>query len=273
MSNKMLVSVDKMGLFLDSVINQSLMNDCVRFVKMNKNNCVVATGYNPNILDVLVEVDRFKGKVRFNSEDMPAEKDLPDWLLELIAPKVSDDLARVGWISSNNPRIFRISSPTFGWRYKIKNSNRDSDRVLDAAQMSGGISEQYHKMLKCTPNYMCEFSDLRFFNSSRITLGYLEALGGLAIAGAVKPKYGRVPIVDVLQMPVTLDANGELGKGVYTDCLLTPSKNLIIGLQKEEMELELKFVENGMAWCYFSLNIGFAIEDIHLVVLTENLSS
>lgn len=197
-----------------------------------------------------------------------------------------------------------------GWRYQLDNSQAGQTYantvtggavILDASNTSpeagdfdnaGKISEQsasdecclwehkYHKMLKSVPSEYVGigWKDYRFWNHPSVTLDYLEALGGRqtalgdqAIMGVAQPKYGTVPIIDAPKMSVTLDANGVHAGGAYTDCLLTPAKNLIMGIQRALTLEKYRDAANERDLWYFSIRMCFAIENVNAAVLLHRL--
>lgn len=198
-----------------------------------------------------------------------------------------------------------------GWRYQIANSAdgdtyendvTGSAILLDAAESTGAgpldvfrlpgkISEydgdadppwehKYHKMLKSMPNEYLKVAlkDMRFWNHPKVTMDYLEALSGRmtqlgdnAIMGVVAPKYGTVPIIDAPKMPVTLDANGVLDGGPYTDCLLTPGLNLVMGIQRALTLEKYRDAANERDLWFFSIRADFTVENVNACVLTHSL--
>jgi len=198
-----------------------------------------------------------------------------------------------------------------GWRYQIANSGSaeayensvtGSAILLDAAEntsagagdvfrIPGRISEylaageppwehKYHKMLKSMPNEYLKvaLADMRFWNHPSVTFDYLEALSGRqtalgdnAIMGVAAPKYGMVPIVNAPKMSISLDANGVHDGGDYTDSLLTPGKNLIMGIQRALTLEKYRDAPNERDLWFFSIRADFAVENVNACVLTHSL--
>jgi len=203
-----------------------------------------------------------------------------------------------------------IRSKFDGWRYQIANSASDEDYVndisgsatlLDASNTSpnadfriaGGISEydadgeppwehKFHKMLKSMPaKYWSIAPDkMRFWQHPKVTFDYAEALSGrmtalgdAAILGSNMTQYGKIPLVDAPKMPVTLDANGVLNGGSYTDCLLTPAANLIMGIQRSLKLEKYRDAANERDLWFFSIRMCFAVENVNACVLTHSLTT
>lgn len=213
------------------------------------------------------------------------------------------DTASLGGFAADDLR-----SKFDGWRYQLDNSQSGqtyenditgSTVILDASNTSpeagdfdnaGKISEnsgadcclwehKYAKMLKSMPSeYAKSLLDYRFWNHPKVTMDYMEAisgrqtaLGDAAIVGADITKYGKVKIVDAPGMSVTLDANGVHGGGAYTDCLLTPAKNLIMGIQRALTLEKYRDAANERDLWFFSIRMCFAIENVNAAVLTHRL--
>lgn len=196
-----------------------------------------------------------------------------------------------------------------GWRYMIthsangeayENDAYGSATILDAALNSGhdtdflvagGISEyystknawehKYGKIRRAMPAVYKQINaaDFRFFNHTQITEEYMEAvsarqtqLGDQAVMGIENPKYGLTPVVNAPLMSITLDADGVHDGGVYTDSLLTPKGNLVLGLQRE-LKLELyRDTPNERDLWFFSMRAATAIENVNACVICKNLT-
>lgn len=203
-----------------------------------------------------------------------------------------------------------IRSMWDGWRYIVTHSQSGQEYyndvtgaavILDATDGGGGahdfllagkIAEQqtsgaynwefkYGKALKklASAYKTVGLGKLRFWNSDQVTQDYLDALasrstilGDQAILGKGPRHYGEVPIVNCPLMPITLDANGKLGTGNYTDVLLTPAENLIMGIQKEiTLESERSAADEATYW-FYAMKLTFTIENVNACSLIKKLT-
>ena len=128
--------------------------------------------------------------------------------------------------------------------------------------------------------------DLVFLNSDLVTQDYITALSARATAlgdavftGQITPQYGRVPIVDVPLMPGNLgndllgiDYHGIIGIGDYTDVLLIPKNNLIIGLQKDIKIEPQRSAADEATYYFYTMKVALAIENVNACVLTVCLT-
>lgn len=145
---------------------------------------------------------------------------------------------------------------------------------------------KYHMMLKTMPAvYKANngLANMSFLNSDLVTQDYLAALssrgtvlGDAVFLGTAQPMYNRVKILDVPLMPITLGSpgagtDGVLGAGAYTDVLLTPKGNLIVGIQRD-IKLESKReAADEATYVFFSMRVDWAIENVDAVVLLRCL--
>jgi hypothetical protein len=147
---------------------------------------------------------------------------------------------------------------------------------------------KYHQMLKNMPSKYKTQNGLKgmsFLNSDLVTQDYLGALsarstaiGDAVFKGEMTPQYGRVPILDCPLMATTLgdptatpDTDGILGAGHYTDVLLTPKGNMIIGIQRD-IKLESKRApEDEATYIFYSMRVDLALENPNAVVLLRCL--
>jgi hypothetical protein len=147
---------------------------------------------------------------------------------------------------------------------------------------------KYGKMLKAMPSKYKMANGLEkmaFLNSDLVTQDYFDALsarptpiGDGILTGNLPMGYGKVKIIDVPLMPVNLgdptavpSTDGIIGEGEYTDVLLTPKDNLIVGIQRDiKMESERKAADQA-TYIFYSLRIDFAIENVDAVVLLRCL--
>jgi len=196
-----------------------------------------------------------------------------------------------------------------GWRYQITHSGSGetyendvtgSAVILDASlgsghstdfDKAGGISvwndsinayeHKYHKMYKNWPNEYkgIDLSNLRFWNHGTVTADYSEAVGGRATGlgdkalqeGNIRVAAG-IPIVDANKMAITLDESGVLGGGSYTDVLLTPAKNLVMGIQRRLTIEPDRDAANERTLYFFSIRVDFKVADVRACVLCKNLT-
>lgn len=197
-----------------------------------------------------------------------------------------------------------------GWRYRITHSQSGQTyyntvtggaHVLDASGVESGspfvlpgmIAEQnpaapynwefkYGKALKAMPSkYKVRngLAGMKFMNSDLVSQDYIEALsarsttlGDAAILGTAELKYGRVGIVDAPLMAADLDGDGVIGGGGFTDVLLTPQGNLIIGLQRDiKIESKRDAAIEG-THIFYSIRADLAIENPDAVVLIKNMT-
>ena len=146
---------------------------------------------------------------------------------------------------------------------------------------------KYHQMIKNMPAKYKANSGLAgmvFINSDLVTMDYLEALSQRAtiigdgiFQGKILNSYMNVPIVNASLMPVALgpDADGTNGLvdgGAWTDVLLIPKNNLIIGLQRD-IKIESKREPADEATYYFyTMRVDVAVENVNAAVLLTCLT-
>lgn len=229
-------------------------------------------------------------------------------LLQLVAKKIANELDEAAWISdTHNLGGFAstdIRSLWDGWRYRIthsgsgetyENTVSGNAHILDALSdfsLTGGIAVQdtsapynwefkYSKMMKTMPSKYKKIgmANMRYWHSDQVTTDYIDALsarstvlGDQAIMGKSPIQYGKTPIVDCPLMPTTLDVNGVLDGGSYTDVLLTPAYNLVLGIQREiTIESQREAADEATYW-FFSMRVDTAIENVDACVLTKDLT-
>jgi len=203
-----------------------------------------------------------------------------------------------------------IKSLWDGWRYRIATGDTVGDTyendvsgvatILDATS-DFTVAEGKIGMVAKTAPYNWEFKynlmlqslaskykvgglgNLAFYNNDQVTQNYIEALaarstvlGDNAILGAGPVQYGRVPIVDCPNMSITMDgaatiANELCTGGAYTDCLLTPNGNLVIGIQRDiKIESQREAADEATYW-FYSMRAVPAIENINACIMTRKL--
>jgi len=165
-------------------------------------------------------------------------------------------------------------------------------------RFAGGIAEtdplppyhteyKYHHMIKNMPSQYKQdpgLINMVFLNSDLVTQDYLEALsqrgdafGASVFQGTTPTQYGKVPIIDVPLMPHDLgqDAHGTfglVGGNAFTDVLLTPKGNLIIGIQLDiKIETE-RSAKDQATYVYYTMRLCFAIENVDAVVFMNCLT-
>jgi len=147
---------------------------------------------------------------------------------------------------------------------------------------------KYHMMLKNMPaKYKTQgLGNMVFLNSDLVTQDYIGALSARATAlgdavftGQMTPQYGRVPIVDVPLMPGNLgndllapDYHGIIGIGDYTDVLLIPKNNLIVGMQKDIKIEPQRSAADEATYYFYTMKVALAIENVNACVLTVCLT-
>ncbi len=232
-----------------------------------------------------------------------------DHLLQIVAKKIANEMDEAYYSSNSGYGATDIRSLWEGWRYRIFNQTTpDSANWLDATKAlvdhtsdfidAGKIAERnttsliwqfkYSKMLQTLPSKYKKvgLKNLRFFQNGAVTVDYIDALasrqtvmGDQAILGNGQMQYGGVPIIDVPSMSTTYAATDltndgleSATSGVYTDVLLTTSKNLIIGLQLElKMETERSAADEAN-YVFYSMRADLAIEQPEACVLLVNLT-
>lgn len=162
--------------------------------------------------------------------------------------------------------------------------------------LAGKIAEQdssapynwefkYAIMLKNMPSKYKQnngLANMVFLNSDLVTQDYLIALsarstmlGDAVFTGAVQPQYGGTPIVSVPLMPTdlgTATAYGTLGAGSYTDVILTPKNNLIIGIQREIRMETQRVPADEATYVFYSIRFDVKIENVNAVVFVRCLT-
>jgi hypothetical protein len=162
-------------------------------------------------------------------------------------------------------------------------------------ELSGKIAEQsavapynleikYGMMLKNMPSKYKANTGLKnmvFLNSDLVTQDYLmaleargTALGDRAITDGDVTRYHKVPIIDVPLMPTALGTApdyGIVGAGAYTDVVLTPKNNLIIGIQKDIKIEPMRSAADECTYYFYTMKIAAAIENVNAVVFLKCL--
>lgn len=146
---------------------------------------------------------------------------------------------------------------------------------------------KYHKALKNMPHrYKANngLASMAFLNSDLVTQDYLgalsnrgTALGDAIFTGKVPPAYGKVPIIDVPLMPTNLgqDADGTyglLGGGEYTDVMLTPKDNLLIGIQRDIRIEPWRYPPDRATYFFYSIRVAYGIENVDAIVFIRCLA-
>lgn len=147
---------------------------------------------------------------------------------------------------------------------------------------------KYNIMLKTMPSkYKAQngLANMSFLNSDLVTQDYLNALsargtvlGDAVFLGTAQPQYGRVKILDVPLMATDLgdptatpSTDGVIGAGAYTDVLLTPKNNFIIGIQRDiRIESERKAADSA-TYVFYTMRVDVALENVDAVVLLRCL--
>lgn len=165
-------------------------------------------------------------------------------------------------------------------------------------QLPGNIVEQddtsqlwefkFNAMLRDLPTkYLKKFTlqELRFYIAPKVEAVYVAALGARAttlgdqaILGNQSMVYGRVPIVSVPGIPLTMEATtGNITKdnfapdGTYSFGMYTPPKNLAIGMQRD-IRIEMQRDAVGRQWyTVYTIRFDAKIEDVAAVVLLKRL--
>ncbi|KKL78013.1 hypothetical protein LCGC14_2029110, partial [marine sediment metagenome] len=204
-----------------------------------------------------------------------------------------------------------IKSLWDGWRYRIANGDTDGDTyynsvsggstVLDGTTDATFVIEGGKiAMVSSTAPYNWDFkynrilqaldskykvgglANLAFYNNDNVTQNYIEALsaratilGDNAILGQAAIQYGMVPIVSCPNMPITMGGGTQATElstsGAYTDVLLTPNGNLIIGIQRDiKIESQREAADEATYW-FYSMRAVPAIENINACILTRKL--
>jgi len=233
-----------------------------------------------------------------------------DHLLRMIASKIANEVDEAAFVADTHSlsgfAATDIRSLWDGWRYQIMHSSvgetyynavTGSAHILNAAatsySLAGKIVEQngsapynwefkWHKALKTMPSKYKKggLASIRIWNSDQVTQDYIGALasrstilGDNAILGDTQMKYAKVPIVDCPLMPTDIDVNGVIGAGAYTDSIVTPASNFIMGVQREiTIESQREAADEATYW-FYSMRLTFCIENVDAVVLIKNLTT
>lgn len=173
-----------------------------------------------------------------------------------------------------------------------ESGNEDPDAHFELA---GKIAEQsavapynleikYGMMLKNMPSkYKANtgLKNMTFLNSDLVTQDYLMALerrgtnlGDRAITDGDVTRYHKVPIVDVPLMPTALGTApdyGIIGAGEYTDSMLVPKNNLIIGIQKSIKIEPQRSAADECTYYFYTMKIAIGIENVNAIVFLKCL--
>ena len=141
---------------------------------------------------------------------------------------------------------------------------------------------KFGRMLKILPSKYKKagLANLRFFNSDQLVQDYIDALaarstilGDKALMGEGDIKYGQVPLIPCPLMPTNMSADGVAGAGAYSDCLLTPKDNLIVGMQRDiKIESQRVAADEATYW-FYSMRADVAIENVNACVLCEKITT
>ena len=166
----------------------------------------------------------------------------------------------------------------------------------DDFDLAGKIAEQdtsapynwefkYALMLKNMPSkYKANngLGNMVFLNSDLVTQDYLIALsarstmlGDSIFTGVTKPQAFGVPIIDVPLMPTNLGTAatyGTIGGGSYTDVILTPKNNLIIGIQREIRMETQRVPADEATYVFYSIRFDVKIENVNAIVFLRCLT-
>jgi hypothetical protein len=144
---------------------------------------------------------------------------------------------------------------------------------------------KYNKMISTMPSKYktVGLRNFSFYHSDQVTQNYIEALearntqlGDKAILGDGPMVYGRVPIQDCPLMATTMDgaateANEKATGGAYSDVLLTPNGNLILGIQRAlRVEAQREPADEATYW-FYTMRCDPAIENVNACVLLRKL--
>ncbi len=238
-----------------------------------------------------------------------------DHIMKMVAKKISNELDIAYWIgdtgSGNAYGDTDIRSLWDGWRFQIANGDTEGDTyyndvaggstVLDATTDATFVIEGGKiAMVSSTAPYNWDFKysrilqalaskykvgglgNLAFYNSDQVTQNYIEALsarstvlGDTALMGSAPIQYGKVPIIDCPNMPITMAGDTQATEaatgGAYTDVLLTPNQNLIIGIQRDiKIESQREAADEATYW-FYTMRVCVAIENINACILTRKL--
>ena len=242
-------------------------------------------------------------------EDGIEGEEFADHLMKLVAKKVANELDEIFYVANSTAYAATDSRSLFtGFRARLCDTTPassgdlpDAATLLDASSTStfsyaGGIAEQstsgaynwefkFSKMISSLPSKYKKggLSNLRFFCNDIVSVDYIDALakrstilGDKAIIGDAPLKFGKIKIVDVPQMPITMSsgAAGTEGStsGTYTDVILTNKNNFIIGLQRE-LKLESKREPADEAvYIFYSIRCDVQLENPAQAVLLYNVT-
>ena len=142
---------------------------------------------------------------------------------------------------------------------------------------------KYKAMLSTLPSIYktAGLANLRYLHSDLVTQDYIAALaarstpqGDAAIVGDAPLKFGKVPILDVPLMPLDLGGgvnDGKLASGAYTDALLSPQGNLIIGIQRDIRIESQRIAADEATYVFYSIRTDVKIENVDAIVITTEL--
>ncbi len=232
-----------------------------------------------------------------------------DHLMRMVAKKIANELDIAYWLGSDTTAAFGdtdIKSLWDGWRQIILQADTDGDDyynsvsgasiILDASANTNFSCTGKIAMVGSTIPYNWEFKynelifqlpskykvnglgNLSFYNNDLVTQNYIEALasrstilGDNAILGKGPMQYGLVPIVSCPNMPSVMTSGGAITGGTYSDCLLTPNGNLIIGIQRNiKIESQREAADEATYW-FYSMRTVPAVENTNACVLLKKL--
>lgn len=255
--------------------------------------CVVI--YDDDLEDIQVETD----------------DQFTDHIMKMIAGQIANEVEEAAFISDTQSlsgfQADDIRSLWDGWRYQLFKSQSGETyyndvsggaKLLDATSaftLAGKIVEQnasapynwefkYSKAVRSLPSKYKRkggLAALRFFHNDNVEQDYLDALtaratalGDAVITGKAGESYayGKVPLVSVPSMPITLGATGALGGGNYCDTILTHWQNFIMGIQREvKIETERQAADEAN-YFFYSIRVDFKIENVNAAVLVHKLT-
>jgi hypothetical protein len=281
------------GTFGTSDYKKEFASNTIKLVSKKARGCAVI--YDDDLEDVTVESDA----------------QYTDHIMKMIAAQVANELEEAAYIADTHSvggfAADDIRSLWDGWRYILAHSASGQEyhnevsggcKLLDATAdftTAGKIVERetaapydqeykYSKAIRSLPSKYKKkggLAALRFFHNDNVEQDYLDALtaratalGDIAITGKAGENYayGKVALVSVPAMPITLDAAGKLDAGNYCDTMLTHWANLIWGLEREiKIETERQAADEAN-YFFYSIRCDFKIENVNAAVLIHKLT-
>ena len=223
----------------------------------------------------------------FGAKD--ARKQMDGWFRQLDNSQATGSETYTNAVSGSTVML-DASNTINGGNYGDHTSDFQLDgNIAEQDDTSGRWEFKFNAMLRDLPTrYLKKFTlqELRFYIAPKVEAVYIAALsarattlGDQAILGSQAMTYGRVPIVSVPSIPLTMEAtsgnvtkdNFDADNGTYSFGIYTPPKNLAVGIQRNiKVELQRDAI-NRQTYIVYTIRFDTKVEDVAAAVLLKRL--